>query len=149
MSSIKVTALASMLLGGAILTAALPAGAQTINEFPLPQLPGGSPGDLIPSPDRLGIWFAEPNLSQIAEILPNGQVATFSTPTPNAAPANLFPGIANEIWFSEPGLSQIGMLSLNIDQGLQPIVEFPTPTLNSGPGSISRGFDFNLWRMPG
>jgi len=123
----------------------MPAEAQTTTEFPLPQPTGGTLGNLQPSSDTLGFWFSETNLSQIVEILTDGTVKTFATPTPNAGPTNVFSGIGGEIWFSEPGLSQLGMLTISSDSGLQPITEFRTPTPNSGPGTIARDANANLW----
>ncbi|HVJ51833.1 MAG TPA: hypothetical protein VM689_05190 [Aliidongia sp.] len=134
-----------MLLLGAALLVSMPAEAQTTTEFPLPQLAGGSPGNLIRSPDAKDLWFVESNLSKLVQVTPDGQITAFSTPTPNAGPINIFSGFSNQIWFSEPSLSQIGVLTINIDQGLQPITEFRTPTPNSGPGPMTRGADFNLW----
>ncbi len=135
------------MLGVAFLTAAVSAEAQqTVTEFPLPQLAGGSPSSLVLSPDRVGLWFAETSLNKIVQILPSGQVSSFAT-SPGTAPTDLFGGLSGQIWFSEPGLSRLGRLTISTARsgGANPIMEFPTPTANSGPGAMTRDSDDNLW----
>jgi len=123
-----------------------------ITEFPTPT-PHSAPFEIVVGTDG-NLWFTENNASTIGRITPRGGITEFPTPTPQSFPFNIVVGPDGNLWFTETGISPLDGASSNASAigRITPggvITEFPTPTLQSYPGSLVVGPDGNLWFTDG
>ncbi|HAG98202.1 MAG TPA: hypothetical protein DDW33_11665 [Ktedonobacter sp.] len=98
--------------------------------------PGGYAPPLFLAVDTNGaIWFTEPSINAIGELMPNNGNPTWKqyiVPTPNASPYDLTFDQAGNLWFTEFTASKIG----EFNPATQVFTETPTPTPNSNPYGI-------------
>lgn len=117
----------------------LPAAAQNVTEFPLPNIPGGEPFSMTAGPDS-NLWFTDQKVSAIVRITTAGVATAFPTLTPNAQPAAISRGFDGALWSTEDSANAIGHLTVN-----GTVKEFALPTKNAEPGEIAPGPDGNMW----
>jgi virginiamycin B lyase len=114
------------------------AGAQNINEFPIPT--GGSqPGAISIGPDG-ALWFNEINGNKIGRITTTGTITEFTVPTAASAPEAIAAGPDGALWFTEFDGNKIGRITTT-----GTITEFTIPSAASGPEQIVAGPDGALW----
>ena len=118
------------------LCAAAPAGALTVNDFPVPVQYSGPQGITV-GPDG-NIWFTEYAANKIGRITPAGVITEFPIPTANSGPWGIAAGPDGNLWFTERLGHNVGRIT---PTGL--VTEFPGPAylLNS----IAASADGNLW----
>ncbi|MGZ5380745.1 MAG: Vgb family protein [Thermoanaerobaculia bacterium] len=120
--------------------AASPAGALTVNDFPVPVQYTGPQGITV-GPDG-NLWFTEYAANQIGRITPAGVITEFPIPTTNSGPWGIVAGSDGNLWFTERLGQSIGRIT---PTGV--LTEFPDPA--HSPLSIAAGADGNLWFTSG
>ena len=120
--------------------AASPAGALTVNDFPVPVQYTGPQG-ITAGPDG-NLWFTEYAANQIGRITPAGVITEFPIPTTNSGPWGIVAGSDGNLWFTERLGQSIGRIT---PTGV--LTEFPDPA--HSPLSIAAGADGNLWFTSG
>jgi streptogramin lyase len=119
------------------------AAAQTITEYPLPEIPGFSSGVrfVTAGPDG-NVWYTRlgPGLgNRIGRITPSGLFTEFELPTSDCDPRGIALGPDRNLWFAEFGARSIGRITPTGN-----ITEFTSPGIVS-PQGITAGPDGHIW----
>jgi streptogramin lyase len=121
--------------------AAAPAGAITINEFPVPTS-GVSPAGITAGPDG-DLWFTELEGNAVGRITTAGTVVN-QFPVASALSSPVSGGITvgpdGNLWFAAYEGNQIGRITT-----AGAVTLFDVPTSQAGPADIVAGPDGNLW----
>ncbi|MEI9987307.1 MAG: hypothetical protein WDN69_31635 [Aliidongia sp.] len=99
-------------LAGILLLISLPVAAQSVTEFPLPNVPGGEPFSITAGPDN-NLWFTDQKVNAIVRLTTAGVATAFPTVTPNAAPAAISRGFDGAMWSTEDNANAIGHLTVD------------------------------------
>lgn len=91
----------------------------SLTEFSLPA--SSFPSVIEPGLDG-AVWFTEEGANEIGRMAPDGTLAQFVVPTPNAGLAGVAWGPDGNVWFAESNASRIGRLNPATGQ----ITEFST-----------------------
>jgi virginiamycin B lyase len=81
--------------------------------------------------DGKTLWFTGKTANTVGRLTPDGSVANFPLPTPDALPIYIAPGPGGDMWFTELTGNKIGRVS---DKGA--ITEYPIETMASRPIAI-------------
>jgi len=108
-----------------------PAPAQTITEFPLPNVVSGT--DAIAEGPDGNLWFTNAPLKIVGRMTAEGVVTEFADPVPDASPSGITAGPDGNLWFTTNGIGRISTDGV--------ITNFAAP---AGP-SITVGPDGKLW----
>ena len=108
----------------------------------------------VPGPDG-DVWFAGNGTggsSSLGSITPEGQITTFSVPSFGGEPDNgiisLAAGSNGDLWFTaNAGTARAVRASFvgELNPATGAITEFPTPSTDALPGTLTLGSDGNLW----
>lgn len=113
------------------------------NEYTLPA--GSKPMGINYSQNQKSqslIWFTLTSANQIGSITQTGVITLYNVPTPSSTPQMIMEDALGNVWFTELMGNKIGRLTSDHAS----IIEYTTPTPNSGPmGLAVNPLDNSVW----
>lgn len=113
------------------------------NEYTLPA--GSKPMGINYSPKQKSqslIWFTSSSANQIGSITQAGDITLYNVPTASSTPQMIMEDALGNVWFTEMMGNKIGRLTADHTS----IIEYTTPTPNSGPmGLAVNPLDNSVW----